>query len=169
MPASRRGATFSSWWKCECEPDVDFNLFWLKETRRAIVVIISHGGPVTYTGKLIEGNISGLAAPPHCRFTMFPSLKQRPTLALEHDALRPSLPLPLFPCLFVALLVSLNKLQRFLGNSLFKKKKSYHGIFLAQHLSFCWGYGVSMTSMGTYKAYNCVYVCVFTCAHMCLH
>lgn len=31
--------------------------------------------------------------------------------------------LSLFPCLFVALLVSLNKLQRFLGNGLSKKKK----------------------------------------------
>ena len=56
------------------------------------MVIISWGGRVIGKEKLIEGTISEQAAPPHCRFTMFPSLKQRPTLALEQDAL-PSLSL----------------------------------------------------------------------------
>lgn len=103
-----------------------------------------------YTGKLIEGTINELAAPPHCRFTMFPSLKQRPTLALEQDAL-PSLSLSLFPqFLSLSLFLSppslsppvhlspywfhLISFKGFWATWLSKKKKSYHGIFLAHSI-----------------------------------
>lgn len=107
---------------------------------------------------------------------MFPSLKQRPTLAREQDTL-PSLSVSLFPqfliphspslCPLVSLLVSLNKLQRFLGNMVFRKKVT---------MAFFW----HTTSSLLLRIWGChdisghlikntiVYVCMCVCEHACV-
>lgn len=114
--------------------------------------------------KCAEGAVTRLAVPTPCRFTMFPSLKQRPTLVLEQDTLSSfSLSLSVFSFLFVALLVSLNKPQRFLGNGL-SEKKSYHGIFLAHSISPpAQDMGFPWPPRAPYKAYSCVCGGACTC------
>lgn len=152
-----------SWWKC-VRSWSGFDRFWFELC--TIVVIISEFGLFIYTGKMCwrRRDPARRAHSVQIHNVPFSKTKAHFGSGTGHTLILLSLSLSVFSFLFVALLVSLNKPQRFLGNGLSEKKKSYHGIFLAQSISPpAQDMGFPWPPRAPYKAYSCVCGGACTC------